>query len=289
MDFTIGGKSEHDGSYFDTDEYNTSYYGDGLQLPPIPELAGIDPSSSELDDIINKHTLTSITVSGVANKQASLSKSTQKAPEPVATKTPRGNSQNKTELPSKEKPVKEKSVKEKSHATATTNTAIKALEANAKQLKEDQEDAKKQDLLNKIGKYYELFPDKIQQNKKITAQCKLSVVEAELERCQRVLKSSACMDNVRKADIFLNAFVENICTHYFYVPIYGLAAEAKASQLVVEEELKELSIKYEWWFAAGPEWRYMMKFLSRIQAVLEENKKNTSETTRCYNERGTSK
>jgi hypothetical protein len=218
-------------------------------------------TNDTLDEEINKATISNLTVSGLKKK--------------VSDETKEKNSK-----PSKVKPIlkpetttKSSKVKDTTHVKETRwampNITPKSLQKHVP-TDEEKEEEVKQGLMSKIGKYYEYFPNQITPNKKININCKIPALQAELERCARILTAEGCLENVKKVDIALAALTQ-VGLMKFGIPAQGLREEAKNTQDLVMQELKEFSIKYEYWFSAGPEWRYMMKVLTRIQVVIEKN------------------
>jgi len=152
-----------------------------------------------------------------------------------------------------------------------TKEYIAALKQKQKEEQQEIEDREKEDIYEKITKYYEYFPSKIKPKKGITINSKVSTLQAELRRCQNSLRSQGCLDNIKKADIMFCWLTERILVSQFDQKVHGLAAEAEKSQHLMEDILKELAIKHESWFSTGPEWRYFVFFMTRIQTVLERN------------------
>jgi len=139
-----------------------------------------------------------------------------------------------------------------------------------------EEDQEKENLLNKICQYYEYFPELIVPNKRINGNSKIAAIELELKRCDRILRTSGCMDNVIKFDRFLGWGTE-MALLWQKVPVQGLFEETKNTTDMVMQELKEFAIKYEYFFSSGPEWRYFLKWLTRVQTVIDRNTgKNSS-------------
>lgn len=218
-----------------------------------------------LDEEINKATISNLTVSGLKKRVSDETKE-------------------KTSKPSKTKPFpkatilkpessKSSKVKDTPQVVKETKWTLPNLTPKSQKnvpTDEEKEDEVKQGLMSKIGKYYEYFPNQITPNKKININCKIPALQAELERCARILTAEGCLENVKKTDLVLAALTQ-IGLMKFGIPAQGLREEAKNTQEMVMQELKEFSIKYEYWFSAGPEWRYMMKVLTRIQVVIEKN------------------
>jgi hypothetical protein len=142
-------------------------------------------------------------------------------------------------------------------------------ELKHKQIKaeEDLEELEKVDIFRKIQKYYEYFPEKVKPNKRLNVNSKLNTRQSELLRCESVMQTDGALDNVKTIDILFNYIIEQGLIQTG-LPAQGLAKEAKESQEVVMQELKEMSIKYDWFFGSGPEWRYLMKLITRIYIVL---------------------
>lgn len=135
------------------------------------------------------------------------------------------------------------------------------------------EETEKQQLLARLQKYYDYFPylaEEAQSIRKIRPTDSISVIQEELNRCASSLASSNVLENVKSADIFFAGLLEKILPR-IGVPCYGLAAEAKASQLVLDKELKEFAIKYEAYFRTGPELRYLAGIAKRLDTVMTKN------------------
>jgi len=162
--------------------------------------------------------------------------------------------------------------------TPVPNVPLPALNKSVRLMKEkiykDESDAEgelKAKLLNKLKKYYEYFPQlRESAEETFTIEHSLAAIKAELTRCQDDLASESTFDNVKRADIFSNHLAEQVLL-YFKVPVWGLGKEAEESQMIVWPELKEFAIKYSDFFSSGPGFRYFIKFLGRIQIVIQKN------------------
>lgn len=132
----------------------------------------------------------------------------------------------------------------------------------------------KEKLLKKINMYYSFYSELEESN---TRKGKWSLgtpvkdLEDELQRCEKKLQLERAYGTMCTVDTLFNYFVEGVCIKGFGVPVHGLAAEAKNSREVVEDELKELSIKYCDYLETGPELRYLMKMAQRVNLVLSRN------------------
>lgn len=128
-------------------------------------------------------------------------------------------------------------------------------------------------LVTRIKRYYEYFPELARSGIKPQKfeKAKMALLEEELIRCQATLNNTNTMEAVRHCDIFFNYAMEKALVT-MNVPVQGLTVEAKKSQEIVEQELKEFAIKYERFFSMGPEFRYMVKLVQRVSLVLERNR-----------------
>ena len=137
---------------------------------------------------------------------------------------------------------------------------------------ETPEAVQKQKLLNKIGRYYDYFPFlKEEAPKKFTMRDSVEALQEECRRCQAQLQNSQTLENIKALDILLNDVLERVAIGAG-TPAHGLVYEAKRSRMVVDQELKELSIKYESWLTTGPELRYLFKTYSRFNMIVSRNR-----------------
>lgn len=139
----------------------------------------------------------------------------------------------------------------------------------------DEEMQYKNGLLQKINMYYRFYEDLEATNErrgKWSLKTSTKDLQDEIARCERSLAMDRAFNTMKQMDVFLNYFVETLAIKAFSVPCHGLAAESKKSQMLVEEELKELSIKYHEWLDMGPETRYLFKFAQRVGMVLDRNR-----------------
>ncbi len=139
----------------------------------------------------------------------------------------------------------------------------------------DEELEYKNTLLQKINMYYKFYQELEDTNErrgKWSLKTNTKDLQDEIARCERHLAMDRSFNTMKNLDFGLNFFVETIAIKAFSVPCHGLAAEAKKSQMLVEEELKELSIKYHEYLDMGPEVRYFFKFAQRLGLVLDRNR-----------------
>lgn len=139
---------------------------------------------------------------------------------------------------------------------------------------EEEDMMKKQALLTKISQYHNAFPflkESCPIKKPSTKQSLKWLIE-EVSRCKSELDNKNAYETIKHLDIILNWAVEKTSINWFGIPAQGLSKVAKESQELVEQELRELSVKYADRLATGPEYRYGMKFLSRLSAVIDANK-----------------
>ncbi len=130
-------------------------------------------------------------------------------------------------------------------------------------------------ILGRIEKYYQYFKELEPKGKKkrLTIKDSIEVLLIEERRCKNELSQANVLNSVKALDLFFEGFVLENGLKYMGLPVHGLAAEAKKSQHVMEQELKEFAIKYSDLFSAGPEWRYTVKLLQRIEWVMRRNGK----------------
>ncbi len=130
--------------------------------------------------------------------------------------------------------------------------------------------------LNTIAMYHQFFPKlaaSCPRRTKFSLKTPLRELEDEINRCKSVLKQDRAIDTVEKLDTFLDYGMEQMAIHGFGIRAQGLAAKGQASRAVVEEELKELAIKYSDKLDMSVEWRYLMKKLQLFGMVIEENER----------------
>lgn len=128
-------------------------------------------------------------------------------------------------------------------------------------------DRAKTEKIHRLNKYYQYFPDLKSAHHRSPFGLNEKELDDELRRCQICLDTEDCLDTVKKLDI-LSMWITEIGLNNLGYPVHGLVPEAKATQHIVEKELKELSIKYNDWIQTGPEFRYMMKCVNRITNVI---------------------
>lgn len=151
----------------------------------------------------------------------------------------------------------------------------KAVEWNDNGEDDSQESREKKKALKKIEMLYSFYThlkDSNTRRGKWSMKCSQRDLDEELLRCDHELEIARALDFVQKLDLGLNFAAEKILVNGFDIPVNGLAFEAKRSQDMMEEELKDLAIKYHDRLKAGPEVRYLVKFALRINMVLEANK-----------------
>ena len=132
----------------------------------------------------------------------------------------------------------------------------------------------KSEILHKIGLYYEHFPflKETAPKKKYTVKDKIEVLSEELERCKSNLASANAFTELLQCEKVLGWFT-GLALHTF-----GYSGQFENQFEELREfrmpELKELSIKYEDFFAHGPEFRYFFKYLRVIYLAIDLSKKN---------------
>lgn len=169
---------------------------------------------------------------------------------------------------------------------AQVNSYVRRTQKHKDKVDKTMETENKQRCINTINKYHRYFPQlqDSSSKKKWTVRQSLDELKQEISRCQHELAADSALEDVMSAEIIFNGGIEWILTS-MGIDVGGLAIEAKSSQDIVMDELKELSIKYEDFFASGPEWRYMVKFMRRIYLV---HQMNTSMTANMYASPGVS-
>ncbi len=135
------------------------------------------------------------------------------------------------------------------------------------------ETAKKSAILNRILNYYTHFPYVKEKaiRKKLTIETQLPILVEEELRIKRELSQSNAFEALKHLDNLATWSTELLLINTFSVPANGLAEFSKSAQFMVEQELKELSIEYGDYLTAGPEFRYMMKFMQRIFVIIRRN------------------
>lgn len=157
-------------------------------------------------------------------------------------------------------------------AKAMNETIEMAKKADPKFKDETPEAVQKQKLLNRINRYYEYFPFlKEDSPKKFILRDSLEALQEECKRCEAQLQNSQTLENIKSLDILFNDTIEHIAIS-MGTPAHGLVYEAKKSRMIVDQELKELSIKYESWLSTGPELRYLIKTYTRFKNVVNRNR-----------------
>lgn len=133
---------------------------------------------------------------------------------------------------------------------------------------------RKATLLANINAYYNYFPALEKTNPRKggwTHRCSIEDLQAEVERCKCTLNSMNAYNTCCKLDIGFNLVIEHALVNIMGIPVHGLAKEAKESQAILEQELLELSIKYESFFSMSPETRYLIKSMQRIYMLMDRN------------------
>ena len=134
--------------------------------------------------------------------------------------------------------------------------------------------AEKEQILAKIFKYYLYFP-KLKENsfkKNLSVKDDIKKLRDELIRCARELSQQNSLETIQHLDIFFKYFLEILLVRVFKIPAQTLTVEAKESQMIFDQELKEFSIKYGDRLATGPELRYLLKTIQMVTMVVNRNK-----------------
>lgn len=173
------------------------------------------------------------------------------------------------------KAVRELDAQIKQSKKAQADSMRSGIEGGYAATMDDEEMQFKNGLLQKINMYYKFYEELEATNErrgKWSLKTSVKDLQDEIARCERSLAMDRAFSTMKHMDFFLNFIVETLAIKAFSVPCHGLAAESKKSQALVEEELKELSIKYHEWLDMGPETRYFFKFAQRVGVVLERNR-----------------
>lgn len=185
--------------------------------------------------------------------------------------------QKSRKMSNKEREKVEQKILDFAFSPNETNTTSKSQKAQtydyADGNDEDPELVEKTKLLKQIEMYHNFYPDikeSCPRKSKWSLRVSLKDMLDELQRCKQKLSIDRAFQAMLTADKFLNFAVEQgVC--YMGYPAHGLAAQAAASQDMVMDELRELSIKYVDWFDMGPEARYCIKLLQRVNFVIQQN------------------
>jgi len=138
----------------------------------------------------------------------------------------------------------------------------------------NEETYRKQKIVERIDQYYEYWPELKEtapKKGKFSTADSEKVLNLELERCMRNKNRRKTLDKVKKVDLMFNWGIEKI-VGAFGVDARGLGYEAKLSQHMIEEELKELAMEYGDTFNTSVEFDYAMFTFQRLLGVIERNK-----------------
>jgi hypothetical protein len=179
-----------------------------------------------------------------------------------------------------ERKIREPAIKKGSPVKLPAHAVEKGRKMVQDKLEEDQL-LERASLADKIQKYYKFFPH-IKENApkkgKISSADTLKLLQQEFIRCERELNNSNTYESIKKADVIFSYMAEKVfCMFGQNAGMYTVVA--KESQHVVEQELKEFSIKYGDMFSMGPEWRYMFKKLQIMMTVIENNNRGMAGAT----------
>lgn len=140
---------------------------------------------------------------------------------------------------------------------------------------EDPEFDEKKKLLMQIDMYHNFYPelkDSCPRKGKWSFKTNIRDLQEEIQRCKTKQATERAFSSMLMADKFFNYGIEWSCIQAGF-PAHGLAAQAAASQDMVMDELRELSIKYVDWFDMGPEARYCFKLFNRVNFIIMQNQK----------------
>lgn len=173
-----------------------------------------------------------------------------------------------------ERKIREPTVKKGSPVKLPAHAVEKGRKMVQDKLEEEQL-LERASLADKIQKYYKFFPH-IKENApkkgKISSSDTLKLLQQEFIRCEKELNNSNTYESIKKADVIFSYLTEKVfCMFGQNAGMYTVVA--KESQHIVEQELKEFSIKYGDIFSMGPEWRYFFKKMQIMMTVIENNNK----------------
>ena len=131
----------------------------------------------------------------------------------------------------------------------------------------NKEDVKK--LVTKLNNYIRLFPNEAH-NVKLSRNPTAEQVQEHIDTISHSVKSRKALHNAKKIDLLTHGLIENIGVN-FKMPLYGLHQLAQDTQVLVEDELKELSIIYEDWLVFNPLWAYFMHISDNVINVMKSN------------------
>lgn len=171
-----------------------------------------------------------------------------------------------------ERKIREPAIKKGSPVKLPAHVVEKGRKMVQDKIEEDQLLEKSQ-LASKIEKFYKFFPqikEGAPKKGKISANDSLKLLQAEYARCEKELNNSNTFESVKKADILASYLIEKIAC-MFGQNAGRYTVVAKESQHLVEQELKEFTIKYGDMFSMRPEWRYVWKKMQMMMTVIETN------------------
>lgn len=176
-----------------------------------------------------------------------------------------------------ERKIKEPTIKKGSPVKLPAHVVEKGRKMVQDKLEEDQLLEKSQ-LANKIFQFYKFFPqikEGAPKRGKISANDSLKLLQQEYIRCEKELNNSNTFESIKKADILFSYLLENMAC-MFGQPASMYTVASKESQNIVDQELKEFTIKYGDMFSMGPEMRYIWKKMQMMMTIIEQNRKNMS-------------
>ena len=136
-------------------------------------------------------------------------------------------------------------------------------------------------LADKIQKFYKFFPH-IKENApkkgKISSADTLKLLQQEYLRCERELNNSNTYENMKRVDNIASYLMEKVAC-MFGQPAHMYTVVAKESQHIVDQELKEFSIKYGDIVSMGPEMRYFLKKMQIMATLIDNNKRGMAAAT----------
>lgn len=122
-------------------------------------------------------------------------------------------------------------------------------------------------LTAKLNRYYDYWPQLKPKNPNFT---NVSDLLNEIERCQQCLNTKSCIENAKNIDSMFNVAIEKFLVASDK-PCDGFALYCMNHEEYFEDEIKELSIKYDKWLSTGPEMRYISKKLRVMYMILNQH------------------
>lgn len=155
--------------------------------------------------------------------------------------------------------------------------ALKALNEKIAKQAESKDRIKVINISSKIDRYYKAFGETSLAGRKrraFTANTTLQEAEEELASVQAELASGFCYQNCENLFLQTCDLLETVGPQVgVQTQHLGEVMKDPANKKVVEPELLEISITYDWWFQQGPVYRLAQKMFFMIKKVHEANRK----------------